>query len=726
KQWLGRSRADEIRTGEPAPVSRLVVLTPQPADDQSPAWLGQALGQLLARQLESRFQISAQADVQLASWVGPARPEATWLQDDAGGGQLVLTGKYRKADAAQQIRFTLAAQHGAGVRWQAEFLIAEGAVIDELTARSAELTQNLGETLQLAPRVAAADAGEHLPAAAAGLSRVYAEAQHDLSRFDLQQAARRVSGGLKETPEDALLWHLKSRVEEGRGRPRAARRAAARALELSGDLPRRQQLEIQARQAQLSGQPQEAGRLLEALSTFFPETLSYRLDLARALNAQGELAPALAVLDNLQTLPLSGLEQQLGKLLHAELSIGHGQFDRARGQLPELLNYANTNALLPMQAQLLRLRARQRYYADDNLAGAVDDLSAAGALYQTLGDRRGQADCATALANYARHHGDLDGAETLFAGALKIAETLGDTDLINRTINGRANALSGRGLYREATALYEDVLARVVALGDKHLTALMHHNIGVTALKLGELDHGFEALERSRAMNETAGNPFGMMLVHYGLGNYRWERAEMDQAQTHYEAARDLAARHNSPAWERFSDLQLAQIERWRGATAAATLRAQRSFDGFLAGAQEDRARRAARVLAAILIDHGAPDRARALTRDWADTTNSRELLLLAMLDVAQHPSTAAEQAEAALDAVSDLQHLPERLEVMTGVADVLARAGERAPARELLTQVRGEAQSHGLVRVDRAAERLERRLAESPPVGERVADPTR
>ena len=172
----------------------------------------------------------------------------------------------------------------------------------------------------------------------------------------------------------------------------------------------------------------------------------------------------------------------------------------------------------------------------------VERFEGALTLYETLGDRRGQARCLTGLAIGARDRMALDESAGLLARAIDLFVAAGDR-------RGAAMALSGRAAvayYRRdlADAEADWVRARAIAreVGDERAAASLLSNLGAVRLDMGDLAGAIRAHEESAAISRQLGDRAGLVQSLGNLGGVLVEAGQLERARGLIDEAVEIAA----------------------------------------------------------------------------------------------------------------------------------------------------------------------------------------
>ena len=157
--------------------------------------------------------------------------------------------------------------------------------------------------------------------------------------------------------------------------------------------------------------------------------------------------------------------------------------------------------------------------------------------------------------------GDLPKAMEVYAEGLNLAQRFGDRGQEAKLWQNTGVALMYSGLFREAIACFQKVLA----LGSEDLTAaslasLAYQNIALCSLNLDEISLGIDAIQKALAVAAPSKDAYS---VHYRvlLENFYTrlliEISDFDGAMAHARTAREFANQSKSPR----SDIQASVAE---------------------------------------------------------------------------------------------------------------------------------------------------------------------
>ncbi|MEM8993941.1 MAG: tetratricopeptide repeat protein, partial [Acidobacteriota bacterium] len=325
--------------------------------------------------------------------------------------------------------------------------------------------------------------------------------------------------------------------------------------------------EARAAAAMAGGRPDLAQEELRSLVGRFPGDTAARLALARAHGDQGQLAEALAVLDEARRLDPTAYETFF--LL--------GQYSILSGGA----NVAVTEHLIEAQKLVRRSRDTAGEARVLNALGvgheqlgeldrSIENFQQAAALYEKVGDVQGVAKTAFNLGNLHLRRGEYEVAERFLGDALEIQKSLGNPFEQTKVINAFGVLDEERGRYREALEHYRNALQLRRGLGDGLLLAESFMNVGLALIELGSFSDAELNLDQALARFEEAGSPFGVMLAKQRLGSCHLAQGRWSEALTVLLEGLDIARELDIPNARAVSHGLIGEVARLQGRFAAA------------------------------------------------------------------------------------------------------------------------------------------------------------
>ncbi len=565
---------------------------------------------------------------------------------------------------------------------------------------AAQLRAKLGLRLG-APEVSTAAAVAALPVAPEA-ARLYAEGLAALRRYDALGARPLLERAVAIEERFPLAHVALSEALSALGYDPLAIAEAKRALELSGQLSRQQQLEIAAGLAEAQKDWVNAATTDRSLLAFFPDNLEYGLSLARTLTAGGRAAEALAV--------LASLRQRLGPAGgDPRLDLAAAAADGALSDWPRELASARQAVATARERHLGRLLGEallDQASAESSLGDVQPAQSAwleAARLFHDLGDTNAEAGALLGIANAKGDRGDYDGAIAGYRQALATFLRTGNRKGAAHVLSDIANTRWMEGNVEEALGSAQKELALSREINDRRGIVWGLGAIGNALADQGEIEQALgmqtQALAISREMGDREYTAFGLG----SLADTHLAAGDLTGAYQGYSAALQLSKDlHDTGGVARHED-DLATVLLAEGRLAEA----DRLFSGTLAARQkageEDAAAQTRMNLAQVRIEEGRPAEGLALTRQAIPAFQAMHqsgnvalaFAVAALAEVALHENAAAaadgERARAAL--AGNRQNQP-TLFVLLVEARVAVAAGRFQPARSLAETARSRALS--------------------------------
>ena len=259
-----------------------------------------------------------------------------------------------------------------------------------------------------------------------------------------------------------------------------------------------------------------------------------------------------------------------------------------------------------------------------DLAGAVDALSRALAIYRATGDRHREADTLAESGRARGYAGDLDGAVDAFSQALEIYRTTGDRP-------GEADMLAELGIMGRVSGDLDwavDAFSRALeiyrATGDRHGEADALTELGRARTLTGDLTGADDALDRALEFYRTTGHHHGEAYALTNLGTVRRLTGDLTGADDALGRALEIYRTIGYGQGEAEALTNLGIIRRLTGDLAAAGDAQARALEIYRQiGSHHDEAWALNHHAATIAADGDLP---RALTLYQQALTMNREL----------------------------------------------------------------------------------------------------
>jgi serine/threonine protein kinase/TolB-like protein len=273
------------------------------------AWLSAALPELLGRELSAAGTLRVvsfdEAEKVIGAEVSPPAPAEMLARfHDRLGAAVVLTGSWfsQQETPDARLRVDILLQEAVSGRTLGTVSEAgtQGEFLDLISRAGSRLRKELG-VAQLSQIEAAALRASHPgdPDAA----RSYVEGLTLLRRSDFSGARVALERAIAREPSYPLSYSALAEACWSAGDLKAARAAAAKAVELSVPLDREERLAIEGRSNMLHEQWSEAIDHYRILFATYPDELTYGLHLGRAQIGAGRTTDALATAAAMRKLP---------------------------------------------------------------------------------------------------------------------------------------------------------------------------------------------------------------------------------------------------------------------------------------------------------------------------------------------------------------------------------------------------------------------------------------
>ena len=720
-------------------------------------WLSMALSEMLTTELAAGERLRTipgenvtrmKTELVLADADTYAPETLTRIRQNLGA-DLVVTGSYVTVGAgdASTLRVDIRLQDSR--EGETLSLVSEMGAIGELLDLVARAGTRLRDKLGV--QVPEASVRVSQPASP-DAARLYAEGLIRLRQFDALGARSIFEQAIKADPRFPLAYSALANTWSQLGYDSRARDVAARAFELSANLPRADRLLVEGTYREMSSAWKEAIAIWQTLSTFFPDDVEHALRLANAQIASGLAKEGLATIETFRKRFPAITDPRLD-LAEANAADTLSDFRRMQAAASAA---ATTGAKLG--ARLIVANARLRQGAATLRQGKTDDavklFEDARAAYAAAGDNAGVARTLNNLASAISDGPDTRRTRALYEEGLKIARRIGEQDLVARFLNNIAIQERRAGNLQASLTMNQESLAIRREIGDRTNAAISLNNIGNVLLDLGDLQGASRHYEESAAMCRDIGDRRGLARALYNAGESLKLQGEIARARTTYEEALAIRRSIDDPAsvatslygvghiagvqgdlataekvlsealemdrkFDRrrpiaYSTYQLGDIALMRGDLTLAKQRhndalAIRSALGEKGTAAESRS-----ALAVIALEEGRAAEAEKLATDAAtvfagqsapdNEAMARAVIALAMLAQGRR-AEAVREVERAQSLVKSPQHVLARMPVMIAAARL---NGERNPGAALgsLESIRADAVKRGIARSEFDARR--------------------
>ena len=573
-----------------------------------PAWLSTAFSEMLTTELGAGDQLRMVSSEEVAGLKTslPVLSGGSLSKDTLGrirqalGADLVVLGSYSDLgkQARGQVRLDIRLQNTAAGETVA--VISEAGTEADLFQIVARAGARLRERVAV-PEVSgdqAAGVLASLPSSTEA-ARLYSEGLEKLRQFDAIAARNLLEQAIQSDPGYALAHSALAEVWSQLGYEGRANTEARKSFELSGKLPRKERLFIEARSRAMNKEWDKAADLYHTLFEFFPDDIEYGLCLADAETQAGKRTDALATIQSLRQLsspsrddPRIDLAEEMNYIRLGQYSSGRGASVRAvektRASGFEVLLaralYLEAAILAPLgegdKAIAATQEAKEIYARVGDQWGVSNALEyiayvhsnrgewePAEKLYQqalavnrTIGSKTGAAIDLTAIAASRESQGDIEGGKKLDQEALAIYREIGDKNREGWALMGVAWAVASEGDLAEGLSLDDQALAIFTEVADDGGAAYALNEKTSQLTMLGDLDKAQQACQHSLELARKSGNQHMIVGDLFYLGNISKLEGKLDSAHQTFSEALSLARETSDSAMTGMLEQGLAEI----------------------------------------------------------------------------------------------------------------------------------------------------------------------
>ncbi len=531
--------------------------------------------------------------------------------------------------------------------------------------------------------------------------RLYTEGLAKLRAFDALNARETLQKSIALAPDFALPHFALARAWKLLGYDEQARGEAKKAVELSGNLPPRDQRSIEAEYHELNSQWDQAIAIYQSLGVIYPDEPNYALLLANAQTSAGKGQGALGTLAALAKEPqmkddprvdlyvalaaesLSDVRKQRdaaesaaekatrqeSRLLaaHAYWQLCGAYYALGEFQKGEAACNSSKNSA-PFDDEIT---ARTQTVLGSIMLAQGHDTEAMEMRRQALDTARkigSQKDVIGALLNLANlqaTHGQATEAQENERQAIAIAREIGDKKQLLAIENNLASDLQADGHYDQAKALFEDSLKTAKEIGDQGGISTALQNLGALSLQLGDVALAQKDVQNALAISQDANLRDITALAFDNVGDVEMVQNDFAEARKSYESALKSFTESGDRPNIAVTKLSVAKLTLEEGKFAEAEILARQAIQEF---------------------------QANKLTDNEADAHNTLARCLIAEKKIAEA------QQEAANAERLGAQDQVIRISVAITAARLKARSGKVEEARQDLNSILSETKERNLV----------------------------
>ena len=677
-------------------------------------WVSTALSEILSTELASGDKLRVVAGENVAHMKSDLSLPATdsyapeTLSKIRGnlGADAVVVGSYLalEKDSHSPLHIDVRVQDASGGETIAA--ISESGTEAEL----AELVSRASSTLRakLGVGVISEDeaqrVGSSLPSNPEAV-RFYSEGLAKLRAFDAKAASELLEKAVALDPNHALSHSYLAESLSSLGYEEKAKAEASKAVELSHNLPRRDQLLVEGRYREMQHDYPAAIEVYRTLWNFFPDDVDNGLRLASTQVQAGQSRDALATVAQLRKLPGPANQDPRIDLAEADANEALGNFKSAQAEASAAADLASRQG-----KRLLMATAKRSEAWEWDRLGEFDKAAAEYAEVQDLflksGNPRAAARALNGTASVLYDKGDYAGALNSYQQALAIARQIGAQDLIATFSHNIGNVFYERGKLEEARRYDLEALTIHRALGQKAVADDLG-NLATVLDESGDLTGAVHMQEQALAAFRQTGDRGGEAASLTNLGDVLLEQGQLLAAKARFEEGMAIDQqigyrRGRGFALWGISEALMAQdrLTEARAKTEEAiALRKELGDTSNLAASQLQ--------LAQILLEQGNASEAARAAQDAAaefekESAPDLSCSAQAMLSQALLAQAKVQEAKAAATRATDLcrqsSDRAAQFEAQFALAAVQSRTGNFNDAFKLLEGVRTEASRYGYI----------------------------
>jgi eukaryotic-like serine/threonine-protein kinase len=530
-------------------------------------WLSAAFSEMLSTELAAGggLRLISGEDVARAKRELPLADEDTLAKATLDrlrqnpGADVVIVGSYTALTekGENRIRLDIRAQDTAAGETIAEeaFTGNEQQLFELASQAGTRLRQSLGVSPVAAEGPGSVRAS--LPSNQQAV-RLYTEGRAKLWAFDflnsrdllIKAVAADPSYPLSHSALSEAWWHIGYEVK--------ARAEARRALELSGNLPQEDRLQVEGQYQRTIADWPKTVEAYQSLFRLFPDNLDYGLLLA---SAQIHVKPvdSLQTLATLRRLPAPAGDDARIDMMEASAWISQ-DLTKAQAAARRAIAKGSVQGSHAVVARTYGILCQQGPGIGAAVAESIRDCENARQSAVAAGDRNGEATMVTDLAGLHSQQGDLAQAEAMWREAIKEFREVGDNQGVAATLNNLGAALLLEGNLKEAKKLLEQSIPSYQAIEDKDGVALALNDLGDLSRQRGNLKVAETTYEQAKATAQEIDDKTAVGYVLVGLGDVLTDRGDLVSARKSYEESLALRNQVGEKQTVAETEVALAQI----------------------------------------------------------------------------------------------------------------------------------------------------------------------
>ncbi len=364
-------------------------------------------------------------------------------------------------------------------------------------------------------------------------ARLYSQALGKLRVFDAMAARDLLRDSIAVEPYFAPSHSALAAAWKMLGYEKDAKDEAQKAFKLASNLPREEQVSIEARYRELNSQWDEAIRLYQSLWHDYPDNVEYGLRLASAQKSAAKAKDSLTTVEALRTLPAPIRDDPRIDLAEASAAFALGNLKQSQEAATKAAEKSESLGSSHILAKAKTAQAKV-LFAQQDLPAALNLFRQSLDIYQQVGDTTGVTSSLSNIASVLQEQGQLAESLGMYEKALAIYLKAGDKSSAALTLNNMGAAFERQRNLAEAKKAYERSLDLYRELGDKLNQGIVLNNTGEVLFLEGDLPGARKMNESALALDREVANQVATAEALAGLGRVLSAQNELAGARKSY------------------------------------------------------------------------------------------------------------------------------------------------------------------------------------------------
>jgi len=514
---------------------------------QDTAWISTALSEMLAAELAAGEQLRTvpaetvartKIDLRLSNVESLPPAALPQVRKNLASDFIILGSYLAQGKDTGQIRLDLRLEDSA--TGQTVTAISETGTEKAITDLVSQVGSRLRGQFGLAPLSPVESAGlrAELPSNPEAI-RLYSQGLAKISAFDALSARDVLSRAVAADPSFPLAHAALAKAWSSLGYDASARQESKTALDGARNLSREKHLLVEARFYETSKDWGKAIEAYQTLSSFFPDSLEYALQLANVETAGGRGKDALKGLATMGALGAQAKGDPRIDLARAAAAASLGD-DRLRRDAAELAAKEAGErgaTLLVARARTTECRALANLGENEKAQTTCEE---ARQIYTAAGDRGALAQTLHTMAEVPINQGDFAAAEKLYSRALTITRAIGDEQGQARELINLGLISAKKGDFTTARQMYDESFRSYQKAGDKNGMAGVMGNTGTLLRMQGKLHDALVNYQKTLTLSNEVGHRGFAAEALTAIGDVLLEEGDLPGAYKMYQQASNI------------------------------------------------------------------------------------------------------------------------------------------------------------------------------------------